>query len=62
MRSVWEYLETAVEFERLAEHAASPALQKRYADVAKCYRLLARDRRRLIEEGSVKSDEPKISN
>ena len=51
MRSVSEYLEKATEFDRLAEEATLPALAKRFADMADCYRVLARERRRLIEEG-----------
>ena len=58
MRSVAEYLAKAAEFEELAGSASEPALKKRYADVAECYRLLANERRRLITTGAIKSDQP----
>jgi hypothetical protein len=55
MRSVDEYLERAVEFDKLASEASDPTLKKRYADVAECYRLLADERQRLIAAGAIKS-------
>jgi hypothetical protein len=55
MRSVKEYEETAVEFEALAAAAENETLMTRYADIAACYRLLARDRQRLIETGVISS-------
>jgi hypothetical protein len=57
VRSVAEYLAKAVEFDELAGSASEPALKKRYADVAECYRLLASERRRLITNGAIKSEE-----
>ena len=56
MRSVAEYIDRAVEFDRLAADTADPTLKKRYADLAACYRLLAQDRERLIAEGSLAAD------
>jgi hypothetical protein len=41
MRSVAEYLAKAAEFDELARSISEPSLQKRYADLAECYRLLA---------------------
>jgi hypothetical protein len=58
MRSVAEYLAKAAEFDQLAISASEQALQKRYADIAECYRLSARERQRLIETGAIKSDQP----
>jgi hypothetical protein len=58
MRSVAEYLARAAEFDELARSASEQALQKRYTDIAECYRLLARERQRLIETGEIKSDAP----
>ena len=56
MRSVREYLERAIEFDRLEADATEPALKKRYADIAECYRLLSRERQRLIEAGTLRSE------
>jgi len=42
MRSVSEYLGKAAEFDRLAEHTPSPALIKRFADMASSIRNSAR--------------------
>jgi hypothetical protein len=58
MRRVAEYLEKAAEFDELARSTSEPALKKRYADVAESYRLLATVRRRLIETGDLKPDQP----
>jgi hypothetical protein len=58
MRTVAEYLGKAAEFDELARLTAEPALRRRYADVAECYRLLARERQRLIAEGSIKPEDP----
>jgi hypothetical protein len=62
MRSVSEYLEKAAEFDRLAEQAEWPALVRRFADVAACYRLLAKERKHLIEQGAIQSDNPSNSD
>jgi hypothetical protein len=56
MRSVQDYLEKAEEFARMAARTQIPALKKRYGDLAECYRLLAEDRKRLIEVGELKPD------
>ena len=56
MRSVAEYLAKATEFDELARSSTAPGLQKRYMDIAECYRLLAEERRRLIEAGIVASE------
>jgi hypothetical protein len=58
MRSVADYLEKAVEFEKLAGETANASLKKRYADLADCYKLLAEDRRRLIALHEIDSDVP----
>jgi hypothetical protein len=58
MRIVAEYLEKAAEFDELARSTSEPALKKRYADVAESYRLLAIVRRRLIETGALKPEQP----
>jgi hypothetical protein len=56
MRSVAEYLARAAAFDELARSTSEPSLQKRYADIAECYRLLAEERRRLIAEGTIESE------
>ena len=58
MRTVAEYLARAAEFDELARAANVGALQKRYTDIAECYRLLARERQRLIKSGSIELDQP----
>jgi hypothetical protein len=58
MRNVAEYLGKAAEFDELARSTTEPALKKRYADVAECYRLLASERQRLIATGAIKSELP----
>jgi hypothetical protein len=60
MRSVAEYMHKAAEFDGLAARACEPALKRRYADLAECYRLLADERKRLIDEGTIPSDKPQI--
>jgi hypothetical protein len=62
MRSVAEYMNRAAVFDDLAARASEPALKTRYADLAECYRLLAGERKRLVDEGTILSDAPKISN
>ena len=57
MRSVAEYLTKAAEFDELADSASEPTLKKRYTDIAECYRLLARERERLVKAGAIKSDQ-----
>ena len=56
LRSVAEYLARAAEFEDMANATHIPALQKRYSDIAECYRLLAHERQRLIDEGTIESE------
>ena len=58
MRDVAEYQTKAVEFDALASSATDEALKKRYADLAECYRLLASERQRLIDEGALPSKGP----
>ena len=41
MRSVGEYLAAAAEFDDMANATSLPALQKRYSDLAECYRLFS---------------------
>jgi hypothetical protein len=53
MRTVEEYLEKAFEFEAFAATSANESMQKRFADIAACYRLLARDRERLVATGAI---------
>ena len=58
MRSVGEYLRRAAEFDELARSTSEDALRKRYSDIADCYRLLAKDRERLIAIGALEPDRP----
>ena len=53
LRSVAEYLERAAEFEGMAASAGVEVLKKRYADIAACYRMLAKDREWLIGTGAI---------
>ena len=54
MRTVAEYLAKAAEFDAMASGCdGHPALKKRYADLANCYRLLAREREKLIADGAL---------
>jgi hypothetical protein len=53
MRSVEQYLEKATEFEAFAATSSSECMQKRFTDIAACYRLLARDRERLVATGAI---------
>jgi hypothetical protein len=57
LRSVAEYLERAAEFEGMAALASVDVLKKRYADIAACYRLLAKDREWLIGTGTIASEQ-----
>ena len=56
MRSVGEYLAVAAEFDDMANATSLPALQKRYSDLAECYRLLAYERQRLIDGDAINSE------
>ena len=59
MRTVAEYLERAAEFDAMSAATSIETLKKRYDDIAACYRLLAKDRERLISTGTIES-EPRI--
>jgi hypothetical protein len=56
VRTVAEYRAKAKEFQVLADETITPALKKRYADMAECYRLLAEERERLVKDGTLPSD------
>lgn len=58
MRSVAEYLKNAENFEKQAAEATEPSLKKRYTDLAACYRLLAEERKRLIDAGVIAPEPP----
>ena len=58
MRSVADYLERAAEFEALAAKTDIEILQKRYSDIAACYRLLAKEREWLIGTGAMEGEPP----
>jgi hypothetical protein len=60
VRSVAEYLQRAAEFEALAAEASIEPLKKRYSDIATCYRLLAKERERLIGTGTIESEPPSV--
>ena len=51
MRTVAQYLAEAAKFDDLANTASDAALKQRYKDLGDCYRLLARERERLVKEG-----------
>jgi hypothetical protein len=51
VRSVADYLAKAAEFDEMANATHMPALQKRYCDIAECYRILAHDRQRSLMNG-----------
>jgi len=61
MRSVAEYLKLADQYTADAEAETQPSLRKRFADIAECYRLLARERQRLIASGTIASDQDKAT-
>lgn len=56
MRSVVEYLQKAAEFEAMSTTTSIETMRKRYYDIAACYRLLAKDRERLIGTGAIDSE------
>ena len=56
MRTVEQYLEKAVEFEAFAATSSNEAMRKSFADIAACYRLLAKERERLIATGAIPSE------
>ena len=53
MRTVEQYLEKAAEFDAFAATSSDECMQKRFADIAAFYRLLARDRERLVATGAI---------
>ena len=57
MRSIAEYLGRAAEFEKMAASTTVEVLRRRYADIAACYRLLAKDREWLINTGALGGEE-----
>jgi hypothetical protein len=62
LRSVAEYLERAAEFDNLAASASVEVLRKRYADIAACYRLLAKDREWLISTGAIEGEQTTLDH
>ena len=59
MRTVAEYMAKAAEFDALAARVENPVpLRNRYADLAECYRLLAKERERMLALGAVEPDDP----
>jgi hypothetical protein len=58
MRSAVEYLERAAEFDRLAKSSNDPDLQTQLAAVAESFRLIARERQRLIKAGLIEPETP----
>jgi hypothetical protein len=62
MSGVAEYLGKAIGFDALAACTGDRSLKGRYADLAACYRLLAKGRLRLVGERVIGSDEPQESN
>ncbi|WP_065754373.1 hypothetical protein [Bradyrhizobium paxllaeri] len=62
MRSVAEYLERATQFDDLAASASVEVLRKRYADIAACYRLLAKDREWLISTGAIEAEQTALGH
>lgn len=53
MRTVEQYLDKAAEFDAFVATSSDKCMQKRFADIAACYRLLARDRERLVATGAI---------
>jgi hypothetical protein len=53
MRTVEQYLEKAVVFDAFAATSSNEFMKKRFTDIAACYRLLARDRERLVAMGAI---------
>ena len=56
MRTTEDYLDEAAKFHSLAALCSEPSLKSRYADLAECFRLLAAERRLLIEQGTLEAD------
>jgi len=53
MRTVAEYFGKAIEFEALSEATDDASLKKRYADIAQCYRLFARESEWLVGRSAI---------
>ncbi len=59
MHTIAEYMQKAAEFDAAAARIDTPApLRTRYADIAECYRLLAKERERLVAQGVIPMDPP----
>jgi len=59
VRTVAEYMAKAAAFDALAVRVENPVpLRNRYADLADCYRLLAKERERMLALAAVESDDP----
>ena len=50
MRTADEYLSKASEFEAMATTSSDQCQQKRFTDIAKCYRLLAQESEWLVSK------------
>jgi hypothetical protein len=57
-----KYSERAGWFDRLAADATIASLRTRYSNIADWYRLLADERKRLIETGELETEAPSQSN
>jgi hypothetical protein len=62
VRSVAEYQDKAAEFEALAASTSVDVLRKRYADIAACYRLLAKERELLISTGAIEAEQAPLDH
>jgi hypothetical protein len=58
MRTAAEYLEKAAQFDGLAKTCCDPELQRQLAEVAESFRLIARERQRLIKAGPIEPESP----
>ena len=58
VRSATSYLKQADAFADMANAASHPQLRRRLADLAECYRILARERNRLAAGGTIPSEAP----
>jgi hypothetical protein len=57
MRTVEQYLEKTVDFDAFSATSSNEIMRKRFADIAACYRLLARDRERLVAMGAIPQEQ-----
>jgi hypothetical protein len=62
MHSRAKYSERAGWFDKLAADATIASLRIRYSNIADWYRLLAEERKRLIETGELETETPSQSN